>query len=94
MLLSRYSVVGIETGYGLDCQGGLSSSRDRVKIFLFYRSSRPALGPTPPSIQWAPGVLSQGVKRSRREADHSPPTSAEVKKIWIYTSTPPDTLMA
>jgi hypothetical protein len=24
-----------------------------------------------------------------READHSPPTSAEVKKMWIYTSTPP-----
>jgi hypothetical protein len=23
-----------------------------------------------------------------READHSPPTSAEIKKIWIYTSTP------
>jgi hypothetical protein len=25
-----------------------------------------------------------GVKRSRREADHSPPTSAEVNKKWIY----------
>jgi hypothetical protein len=24
-----------------------------------------------------------------READHSLPTSAEVKKMWIYTSTPP-----
>jgi hypothetical protein len=23
-----------------------------------------------------------------REVDHSPPTSAEVKKLWIYTSTP------
>jgi hypothetical protein len=29
-----------------------------------------------------------GVKRQGREADHSPPTSAEVKKIWIYTTTP------
>jgi hypothetical protein len=27
--------------------------------------------------------------RQGREADHSPPTSAEVKKMWIYTSTPP-----
>jgi hypothetical protein len=26
--------------------------------------------------------------RPGREADHSPPTSAEVKKMWIYTSTP------
>jgi hypothetical protein len=30
-----------------------------------------------------------GVKRPGREADHSPPTSAEVKKMWIYTSIPP-----
>jgi hypothetical protein len=30
-----------------------------------------------------------GVKRSGREADHSPLTSAEVKKTWVYTSTPP-----
>jgi hypothetical protein len=27
------------------------------------------------------------VKRPGREADHSPPTSAEVKKMWIYTYT-------
>jgi hypothetical protein len=29
-----------------------------------------------------------GVKRTGREVDHSPPTSVEVKKMWIYTSTP------
>jgi hypothetical protein len=29
------------------------------------------------------------VKRPGREGDHSPPTSAEVKKMRIYTSTPP-----
>jgi hypothetical protein len=29
-----------------------------------------------------------GVKWAGREVDYSPPTSAEVKKIWIYTSTP------
>jgi hypothetical protein len=27
-----------------------------------------------------------GVKRPGREAAHSPPASAEVKKMWIYTS--------
>jgi hypothetical protein len=32
---------------------------------------------------------SPGVKRSGREADHSPPASAEVKIMWIYTPTPP-----
>jgi hypothetical protein len=27
-----------------------------------------------------------GDKEAGREADHSPPANAEVKKIWIYTS--------
>jgi hypothetical protein len=33
--------------------------------------------------------LSLGAKRPGREADHSPPSSAEVKNAWSYTSTPP-----
>jgi hypothetical protein len=32
------------------------------------------------------GGSSPGVKRQGREADHSPPTSAEAKQMWIYTS--------
>jgi hypothetical protein len=35
------------------------------------------------------GAFSTGVKRQGCEADHSSPTSVEVKKAWIYTSTPP-----
>jgi hypothetical protein len=35
------------------------------------------------------GALSLGVKRPGYEADHSPPSSAEVKNAWSYTSTPP-----
>jgi hypothetical protein len=31
-------------------------------------------------MQWVPGALSPGVKRQEREADHLPPSSAEVKK--------------
>jgi hypothetical protein len=34
------------------------------------------------------GSLTPGVERWEREADHSPPSSAEVKKGWSYTSTP------
>jgi hypothetical protein len=34
-----------------------------------------------------------GVKRKEREDDHSPPIIAEVKKMWIYTSTPPYAFM-
>jgi hypothetical protein len=55
--------------------------------------STPALGPTQPSIQWIPGALSPGVKLPGREADHSSPTSVEVKKTWIFTSTTPYVFM-
>jgi hypothetical protein len=71
-----------------------SSSPGRDKNFLFSKSSRPALVSTQPPIQWVPGALSSGIKLPGREADHSPPTSAEVKKMWIYTSTPPYAFMA
>jgi hypothetical protein len=30
----------------------------------------------------------------RRAADNSPPTSAKVMKMWLYTSTPPHVFMA
>jgi hypothetical protein len=40
------------------------------------------------------GAISSGVKRLCREADHSPPTSAELKNTEIYTSTPPYAFMA
>jgi hypothetical protein len=43
------------------------------------------LGPTQPPIQWVPGALSLGVKRPRREADHSHPSSAEVNEcVELY----------
>jgi hypothetical protein len=80
---SRDIVVGIASGYGLDDQVGGG------KNVHFSTSSRPALGSTQPPIQWVRGALSWGIKRQVREADHSPPASAEVKKMCIYTSTPP-----
>jgi hypothetical protein len=36
-------------------------------------------------MQWVPGALSLGVKQQEREADHSPPSSAEIKNAWSYT---------
>jgi hypothetical protein len=65
-----------------------------VKKFSRLRSVQPALGPIQPPIQWVSGVLLPGIKRPGRETDHSPPASAEVKKTWIYTSTPPYVFMA
>jgi hypothetical protein len=54
-------------------------SRQGLGTFLFTTVSRPTLGPTQTPIQRVPGALSLGVKRTAREADHSPPSSAEVK---------------
>jgi hypothetical protein len=51
------------------------------KFFKHYRS-RMALVPTQPPIQFVPGALSLGLKWPGREADHSPPSSAEVKE-WV-----------
>jgi hypothetical protein len=82
---SRDSSVGIALGYGLDDRG--FESQQGLGIFLFTTMSRLALMPTQPPIQWVPGVLSLGVKRPGREADHSPPSSAGVKNAWSYTST-------
>jgi len=47
------------------------------------------MGPTQPPIQWVTGTLSLGVERLEREADHSHPSSTEVKNTCSYISTPP-----
>jgi hypothetical protein len=39
------------------------------------------------------GIFS-GVKLLKRDADHSPPSSVEVKNAWRYTSTPPYVFLA
>jgi hypothetical protein len=78
--------------------GNVKRSIYRVMRFssnkLFTTASRTALGPTLPPIQWVPGALSPGVKRSGHEAEHSPPASVEVKDEWSYTSTPQCAFMA
>jgi hypothetical protein len=70
--LSRYSD-GLRAG-----RPGFDSRQ--CKIFLFSTASRLALRLTQPPIRWVPGALSPGVKRKGPEADHSPQSSAEVKK--------------
>jgi hypothetical protein len=59
---------------------------------IFSTSSRLARGPTQPLIEWVSGAISPGVKKQGSEADRSPPSCTEVKKKWIYTSTPPKAL--
>jgi hypothetical protein len=59
-------------------------SRRGLGIFLFITAYRPALEPTQPPIQCVLGALSLGVKRLGREADHSPPSSAEISPIHLH----------
>jgi hypothetical protein len=80
LIISRYTVqlliegssVDADTGYGLDGLESIPVKGER--LFSWTR-----LGPTWPPIHAVPGTLSQGVKRPGREADHSPPSSTEVK---------------
>jgi hypothetical protein len=72
--VSQGSSVSTVSGYGLD-------DRAIETRFLAEASvSRLALGPTQPPVQLVQGVLSPGVKaRPGRDADHSPPSSAEAE---------------
>jgi hypothetical protein len=64
-------------------------SRRGLGAFLFTTASRTALGPTQLPIQWVPVALYLEVKRPGREADHSPPSSAEVKEcVELYFHSP------
>jgi hypothetical protein len=54
--------------------------RDNFTLTLPAITSRTALEPTQPPIQWILGALSLGVNRSEPEAGHSPPSSAEIKE--------------
>jgi hypothetical protein len=85
----RDSSVGIALGYGLDDRGSRVRFPAGLGIFLFTTASRTALGPTQPPIQWIPGALSLGVKWPGGEADHSPPSSAEVTQwMELYLHSP------
>jgi hypothetical protein len=83
------SSVVIATGYGLYYRAVKVRVPKRPKIFS---------SPCRPDRLWSsPSLLSSGhrelfppgLKPLGREADHSPTNSAEVKKMWIYTSSVP-----
>jgi hypothetical protein len=72
---SRVSSGSIVSDYG---RSGFDPQQGQ-RIFPLSSASRPVLGPTQPPVQWVPGVLSPGAKaQPGRDADHSPPSSAEV----------------
>jgi hypothetical protein len=75
------------------CSGGSSVStgerqgfysRQWKECFLYSTVLKPTLGPT----QWLQWSLSSGIKLLKREAVHSPPSSAEVKNDGTIPPSP------
>jgi hypothetical protein len=62
--------------------------RVQVRSRIVSSPQRPDRLWEPPSLLSNVYRLTPGVKRQGLQADHSPPASAEIKKMWIYTSTP------
>jgi hypothetical protein len=86
-MLSRDSSVGIATDYGLD--GRTVGVRVPVGSRIFSSPRRP-------DRFWGhitSYLMGIGGSFPRGDADHSPPPSAKVNKMWIYTSTPPYAFM-
>jgi hypothetical protein len=66
---------------------GSIPSRDK-RQFLVHRVQTDSWA-HPASYPKGTGAHFLRIKRPAREADHSPPSRAEVKKVWSHTSTPP-----
>jgi len=56
-------------------------------MILFSETSRKALEPTKPLIQWEPAFI-PGVKRPGREVDLPFPSAAEIENEWSCAYTP------
>jgi hypothetical protein len=77
--VSRGSSVSIVSDYGLDDREIGVRSSVGAKSFSSILCVQNGSGAHPASCPMGSGVLSTGVKaRPRRDADHSPPSSAEV----------------
>jgi hypothetical protein len=93
-LKSRDSSVGIALGYGLDDWGSRVRFPAGAGNFSLHHRVQNGSGAHSASYPIGSGrLIPRGVKRPCREADHLPPSSAEVKNAWSYTSTPPYVFM-
>jgi hypothetical protein len=63
-----------------------------IKLSLFSKTYRNALGTTAPRMQWITIASSSRVKQPERLANLSLPSSLQVKNAWINISSPPTLL--
>jgi hypothetical protein len=94
LVKSHDSSVGIALGYGLDDRGSRVRLPAGAGYFSLHHRIQNGSGAHPASYPMGTRGFSLGVKRPERKADHSPPSSAEVKNAWSYTSTPQYVFMA
>jgi hypothetical protein len=78
ILVSRDSSVGIALGYGLDDRGSRVRFPTGAGNFSLHHHVQNGSGAHPASYPMGTGGSSLGVKRAGSEADHSPPSNAEV----------------
>jgi hypothetical protein len=90
--MSRDSAVGIATGYGQD--GGVGIPVPVGQEFSLLHVIQTGSGAHTASYPVDAGDSFTALKWPEREADHPPPTSFEVKKTWVYISTPTYAFMA
>jgi hypothetical protein len=78
--LVSISSVSLVLGYGLDNRGSRVRLPAGAESFSLHHLVQKGSGAHPASYPMYTGALSLGVKRPGREADHSPPSSIEVKE--------------
>jgi hypothetical protein len=89
-VVSRPSVVSNDFDYSVDGSEFESLYCDEFSPLHIFQTGS---GAHPASYTTGTGALPWGVKRQGYATDHSLPANAEVKIMWIYTSTPPYAFM-
>jgi hypothetical protein len=85
----RDSSVGIALGYGLDNRGSRVRFPAGAGNFSLHHRDQNGSGAHPASYPMGTRGSFLGVKQPGREADHSPPSSAEVKEcVGLYLHSP------
>jgi hypothetical protein len=85
--LIRDSLVGMALGYGFDDRGSRVRFPAGAGNSSLYHRVQIGCGAHPASYPMGTGDYFPGLKLKGREADHSPPSSAEAKNAWSYSST-------
>jgi hypothetical protein len=91
---SSDSSVGIALACGLDDRCSRVRFSAGAGNFSLHHRIQNGSGAHPASYPMGTRNFSLGVKQPGREANHSPPSSVEVKNSWSYTSTPQCVFMA